>query len=58
MIYNHIEVAQEKQKMEQIITEGQDTISWYMSTLLTATEALRARWDDKQIEQILIIQRI
>jgi hypothetical protein len=27
MIYNHIEVAQEKQKMEQIITEGQDTIS-------------------------------
>lgn len=27
MVYNHIEVQQEKQKMEQLITEGQDVIS-------------------------------
>jgi hypothetical protein len=58
MVYNHIEVTQEKQKMEQLLTEWHDKISSYMSTLITATEALRARWDDKQVEQILIRQRI
>jgi hypothetical protein len=58
MVYNHIEVQQEKQKMEQLITEGQNTISWYMSTLITATETLRARWDERQVEQILVQQKI
>lgn len=58
MVYHHIEVSQEKEKLEKVLREGTDKISQGMSTLLATSEALRASWDESQITDILVQQRI
>ena len=58
MVYHHIEVQQEKAKMEQILREENTKLSDSMSTLLATSSALRERSDNSQIEDILVRQRI